>query len=108
MLSHTESVASAVFKADPTISPADCKKILEFARSVGHPGAKPKPEPPQILTRKEVAETFHRTTRYVDQLAAQGILERVRMPGRVRSCGYRLADVIALIEAGASREGRAA
>ena len=53
----------------------------------------------RILTRAEVAKRFDRSLRFVDKLAAEGVLQRVTLPGRVRACGYREADVERLLSA---------
>jgi hypothetical protein len=37
------------------------------------------------------------STRSLDNLAASGVLPKVRLPGRTRAAGFREADVNALI-----------
>jgi hypothetical protein len=46
-----------------------------------------------VLTRTEVGKRFGRSLRFVDKLAAQGVIHRVTMPGRVRACGFREDEV---------------
>lgn len=55
------------------------------------------PIAPGVLTAKKTAEVFNRSTRFVHGLAQQGLLSRVILPGRVRSCGYTKASVMALV-----------
>ena len=52
---------------------------------------------PEILTRAQTAARFNRSPRFVDRLAQSGILQKVRLPGRVRCSGFRAGDVAALI-----------
>ncbi len=56
--------------------------------------------PARLIRRAEAAQRLGRTLRFVDRLAADGIIERVRIPGRKRACGFRESDVSRLIEGG--------
>jgi hypothetical protein len=58
------------------------------------------PEPQGIITRKETAHFLKNSLRTVDLLARQGILHRVKLPGRVRGCGFAMAEVHRLVEGG--------
>jgi len=96
MLPTTVDAVKALLKADPSLTPADRSKIVGAIRNHGRPAElKPTPERQgaRILTRGEVALRFNRSLRFVDKLAAQGVLRRVTLPGRVRSCGYREDEV---------------
>ena len=55
------------------------------------------PSESRILRRREVARRFGVSVRAIDNWARQGILERVKLPGRARAVGFRLADVERLI-----------
>ena len=88
----------ALLKTDPSLSPADRSQIVETIRNHG----RPKEQAPRlvveqrvarVLTRAEVGKRFGRSLRFVDKLAAQGVLHRVTMPGRVRACGFREDEV---------------
>jgi hypothetical protein len=59
--------------------------------------ATPAPSPDRILRRGQVAELLARSPRAVDRLAADGILHKVKLPGRRRHCGFRLSDVLSMI-----------
>jgi hypothetical protein len=88
----------ALLKTDPSLSPADRSQIVETIRSHGRPkeqAPKPTIEPrvARVLTRTEVGKRFGRSLRFVDKLAAQGVIHRVTMPGRVRACGFREDEV---------------
>ena len=97
MQNHTLTAIEAILRTDATISPEDRAKIREAITA--------KPKPPQardltalrILTRAETAKAFGRSTRLIDALAASGSLPRVRLPGRVRGCGFRSDDVRRLL-----------
>jgi len=96
MLPTTVDAVKALLKADPSLTPGDRSKIVGAIRNHGRP-AEPKPTPERqgarILTRGEVAKRFGRTLRFVDNLAKDGTLRRVTLPGRQRACGFRAADV---------------
>ncbi len=103
MLPTTVDAVKALLKADPSLTPADRSQIVAAIRNHGRP-TEPKPatgrQGARILTRAEVAKRFERSLRFVDKLAAEGILQRVTLPGRVRACGYREGDVERLLGAG--------
>ncbi len=97
MLPTTLEAVKAVLKADPTVSTADRAQIVTVVRSNGYTG-KPtgsasEGRSARLLTRAEVGKRFCRSLRFVDKLAAQGVLHRVTMPGRVRACGFREDEV---------------
>ena len=96
MLPTTVDAVRALLKTDPSLTPSDRSQIVGAIRNHGQP-AEPKPtrerESARILTRAEVAKRFSRTLRFVDTLSAQGVLQRVTLPGRVRACGYREDEV---------------
>ena len=96
MLPTTGDAVKALLKTDPSLTPAERTRIMASVRNHGQPvdEARPVEKPKtQILTRKEVAHRFGRSLRFVDKLAVEGILRRVKMPGRVRACGYREEDI---------------
>ena len=96
MLPTTNQAIRSILKTDPTLSPEARSRIVQSIRgSEGAPPAPPKGE--TILRRGEVATRMNRTTRFVDQLASQGILNKVFLPGRTRAVGFREADVESLI-----------
>ena len=73
--------------------------LRSFAPHVPVPAA-PSETVPSILTRIQTAERLAHSPRFVDRLAQNGILHKVRLPGRVRCSGFRAADVAALIAGG--------
>ena len=51
----------------------------------------------RICRRSEAAKLLSRSLRGVDLLREGGYLKSVTMPGRTRGCGFKLSDVMALI-----------
>lgn len=96
MLPTTLDAVRALLKADPALTPADRVRILACIRNHGkavEPSRdKPAPEK-QILRRREVAGRFKRSVRFVDHLAREGTLRRVKLPGRQRACGFLAEEV---------------
>ncbi|NCC51879.1 MAG: hypothetical protein EOM20_11765 [Spartobacteria bacterium] len=95
MLDTAREVIKATLKADPTLTAKDRARIMSKLREVDHPQTEP--SAPEIFRRADVARMLHRSLRAVDQLAVEGILTRVKLPGRTRSCGFRKAEVYSLI-----------
>lgn len=104
MNSTTIELLRAALKSDPTVSPAGRARLLAQLRQYPD-GLRANPPPENlaaIWTRKRVAEAMgSRSLRFVDRLAQDGILEKVKLPGRQRGAGFRAADVQRLIGEGA-------
>ncbi len=101
MLATTLDAATAILRADPTVTPADRNRLVALLRqptttASETPGAR-------ILRRTEVARRLSLSLRSIDKLAVQGVLQKVRFPGRGRSAGFRAADIEALIATGEAR-----
>lgn len=58
---------------------------------------------PRLVRRAEVARRLSRSLRFVDKLAASGVLAKRKLPGRVRALGFLASDVDALILAEGQR-----
>ena len=99
LLQSTVDIIRSALRADPHACPADRARLLAVVRTGG--GPQPKTAPPEtgprILARAEVARRLAKTTRFVDRLAQQGVLKKVRLPGRVRAAGFLESDVNALL-----------
>ena len=96
MLTTTLDAVKAVLKADPALTPADRARIVASVRNHGKEVETPRPAlvtEKRILTRAEVARRFNRSLRFVDHLAKAGTLRRVKLPGRVRACGFLAEEV---------------
>ena len=97
MLKVTSDVMMASLKADPTVDPADRIRIITAAQTAANPGVSPKEHGLCVVRRGMVASMLSVSLRTVDKLHSQGILKKVRFPGRGRAAGFLLGDVEALI-----------
>jgi predicted DNA-binding transcriptional regulator AlpA len=100
MLISTSDAVRAILKLDPTLDIQSRMRIvnamLKAAKSHNAPPEPPLPVP-RLIRRAEVAERLSVSTRTVDHLVADGALEKVYLPGRGRSRGFRDSDVNDLI-----------
>ena len=100
MLPTTIEAVKAMVKADPTVTPVDRQRIVETIRNHGrHPETPraPATREKHILSRRDVAQRFNRSLRFVDHLAKAGTLRRVTLPGRQRACGFVADEVESLM-----------
>jgi len=103
MLPTTLAIIRAGFEADPTITPAERVRLLKLLRHVAAPAPVPTAsQTPQVLSRAETAKLFKRSVRFVDSLAREGILKKIRLPGRRRAIGFLAGDVYKVLESSAS------
>lgn len=51
----------------------------------------------QIISRRRFASMAGRSTRWVDQLTARGIIRKVHIPGSTRAVGFLESEVEALL-----------
>ena len=94
----TIEIIKATAKADPQATPVDRASLLAFLRNGGnHEMTQAAPCEHRLLRRSEAARLLGRSARTVDELAQQGILHKVTLPGRKRAAGFRYADVVSLI-----------
>jgi hypothetical protein len=101
MLVTTIELLKAGLKADPTVTPAKRARLLAILRNGDHESLKPDTAPvlrQRCIRRAEAARLLAVTLRTVDKLAATGILKKLKLPGRTRSCGFLESDVLALID----------
>lgn len=106
MLQATIEILRSGLKSDPTLTPQERARLLATLRE---PAAH-KSEPvistePRLVRRAEVARRLSRSLRFVDKLAASGVLAKRNLPGRVRASGFLASDVDGLILAGGQRGG---
>jgi len=100
MLATTMEVLKASLKADPTLDTADRIRISNAVQAAAKSESPPEVQGGHLLRRGEVAKRLSVSLRTVDKLHIQGILKKVRLPGRGRAAGFRLSDVEALIGGG--------
>lgn len=98
MLTTTADAIKSMLKADPSLTPDDRNTILAVIRNHGRTGTPKGETGPQLITRRQAASMLSRSPRLIDLLAADGTLQRVTFPGRTRAAGFRLGDVVSLIE----------
>lgn len=100
MLQTTIDIIRTGLRADPTLSPAQRVNLLTLVKSGGRVPATPepqKPTTPRLIRRREAAHLCGCSVRLIDRLAAQGVLRRVRLPGRQRGAGFLETDLLAVI-----------
>jgi hypothetical protein len=99
MLETTLDIIKSGLRADPTISPQQRANLLTLMRrGEGPPKTEmPKPAAPRVLTRRATAQALDRSLRLVDRLAKEGVLQKVRLPGRQRAIGFLADDVHRLL-----------
>lgn len=101
MLNTTLEIVRSGLKADPTISPQERMRLLAVLREpAAQKPARPTSIEPRLILRAEAARRFSRSLRFVDKLAASGVLVKRKLPGRVRASGFLASDVDALIQGG--------
>ncbi len=105
MLATTLDVIKAGLKSDPTVTPRDRTKILATLRSgpgtatinLTEPHEASQQRIQRIVRRAEAARMYGCSLRLVDRLAAQGVLKKVRLPGRKRGAGFLESDLLAVM-----------
>ena len=101
MLHTTKDAIRAMLKADASLTPENRLEILSAMDAAGRGSPSNQTvlkDNTHIVKRKEVAKMLGRSVRLVDMLAQSNELRRLKLPGRKRACGFRMADVIALIK----------
>lgn len=56
------------------------------------------PDPESLVRRGEAARRLCCSPRHIDHLVHQGLLRKMKLPGRSRSCGIVASDIQRLIE----------
>lgn len=102
MLPTTFDVFKAALRSDPTVSVSDRTRILAVLRNGANPAnaGAATPQPPGIVRPKTAALRLGRSVRAVHQLAAQGLLQKVRFPGRKRCAGITTESLASLLKGG--------
>ena len=94
MLPSTKTAVTAVLNADPSLDHNQIKAALSVLDSKTN--AKTYDTPPRILRRPEVARLFGVTPKRIDQLALQGLLKRIYLPGTKKALGYSEESIRAI------------
>jgi hypothetical protein len=96
MLATTFNLLRCGLESDPSLTPADRKRILAIVRDGGKNPSRSDSaplDPPRLLRRVEVARRLACSLRTVDKLPVR----KVKLPGRKRAAGFLEADVNALL-----------
>jgi hypothetical protein len=104
-LKTTLKLVRAALETDQTISPRDRAKFLTNLRSGPVTGTADVTAPTEtsqqriqrIVRRGEAARMYGCSLRLMDRLAAQGVLKKVRLPGRKRGAGFLESDLLAVM-----------
>jgi hypothetical protein len=99
MLQSTLELLKSVLRADPTLSPAERTAVLAQIRQGGKASAA---QPvvrteARLIRRAEAARRLSRSIRTVDKLAASGVLQKRKLPGRLKASGFLESDLETLI-----------
>jgi hypothetical protein len=99
MLQTTAQIVRTALSADPSVSASERQRLMKLLRDGmgANPPAPTAPEP-RIILRAEAARRLGVSLRALDGWAKQGLLPRVRLPGRVRAAGFRESDICELIQ----------
>jgi hypothetical protein len=97
MMSHTLEIIRTALKADSSVASSDRARLLATIRNGGSQPPESVQRIQRIVRRTEAARMYGCSLRLIDRLAAQGVLEKVRLPGRKRGAGFRESDLLALI-----------
>ena len=94
----TREVCRSVIKADQSMTIEQRNRLLAVLNNPEILDNKSAPVEPRLLRRAEAAHRLGIGLRALDGLCRGGALPKVKLPGRIRSCGVREADLLALIE----------
>jgi len=101
---QTVKILEAALKADESIGNAERNQILRLARgdAAPAPAQNDNAKAPRLYSREQAAEMLgDKTARYVDQLAARGILKKFIPPGNTRSIGITANSLSQFLGGGA-------
>ncbi len=96
MFPTTHAAIRSILAADPSVTPSDRIRILTQMQNHKKTLESMTTES-RIIRRAEAARRLGCSLRTIDNLACCGALNRIRLPGRIRACGFRLSEIEALI-----------
>ncbi len=100
MLPTTRDAVRSILRTDPTLAAADRERLFSALseRALREPD-KPA-DAPRIIGYADAAGRIRCTPKHLHRLCAQGILRKIRFPGRTRCRGVLEADVTSLLTNG--------
>jgi hypothetical protein len=105
MLATTRDAVRSILKTDPTLAAADRERLFAaLADRASTEAERPAPAP-RIVSYSEAADRFACTPKHLHRLCAQGVLRKVRLPGRTRCRGILESDLSAVLAGGAQIVG---
>jgi len=93
----TYQMIERAVSSDKSMRPGEQRRILGLIRSCDQQRQAPPPQAPEILRRTEVAKRFKVSVRCVDKWAKEGLLRKIRLPGRQRAMGFHAEEVDRLV-----------
>lgn len=100
MMDTTLDMLKVGLRIDPSLTPAERNRILAVIRNHGRNDTPAENREPRLVRRSEAARRLGIGLRALDGLCRNGALPKVKLPGRIRACGIRESDLLALIEGG--------
>lgn len=99
MLPSTLEIIKTTLKNDKTLSDVEYKRFITMLRFGGNETGQTntKPTEKRILRRPEVARRMSVGLRTIDKWAKEGILRKMKLPGRKRACGFLSSEIDALM-----------
>ena len=98
MKKETIDAVKAVLHIDSSVSPAELQYVMAALRNAGKKLEAKPPQQVRLLRRTEVASRLGVSLRAIDSWARQGILRKVKLPGRIRACGFSSVDIERIAE----------
>jgi hypothetical protein len=100
MTKATLELIKVALRQDTTISSRDRRKLLVLLeRGADEPATVAAPTPPRVFRRAEAARMLGRSVRTVDTLVRDGILVKVRFPGRKTCAGITSESLLKIATA---------
>lgn len=107
MNNTTLEIVRSALRADPSVTPSDRTRLLALLRNgkvQTPPNSSPVPTaPPGIVRPGAVARRLGRSVRSVHLLCRQGLLEKIKFPGRQRCAGITSQSLEALLSTNEAR-----
>jgi hypothetical protein len=105
MLATTKDAVRSILKTDPTLAAADRERIIAaLSDRAATEAEKPAPAP-RIIGYTEAAARVNCTPKHLHRLCSQGVLRKVKLPGRTRCRGVLEGDLNAVLAGGAQIVG---